>query len=101
MFCRTTVNKKYTENIMWWFIQIVIFSAILIALLHYGWEHIKSMYSTSKTKDIIKTHTDKYDAIMSELMNSKPRPAETIDNTDMENDLAKFLEESIGHMTVQ
>jgi uncharacterized protein YeeX (DUF496 family) len=96
MFCRTLTNKKYIENIMWWFIKIVVFSTILIALLHYGWEYIKSTYSTSKIKDIIKTHTDKYESMLSELIENKQQTSNTNNDFDMENDLAKFLEESIA-----
>ena len=53
---------------MWWVLQSIIISIIVIALLHCGWDYLKTNYSTHKTKDIAKIHDEKYDNILSELL---------------------------------
>jgi hypothetical protein len=86
---------------MWWFLKSIIVSIIVIALLHYGWEYLKTTYSTHKTKDIAKIHAEKYDNIFSELLEqkSKSTPEIQIDPEEMENDLAMFLEQTLSNNT--
>jgi hypothetical protein len=48
---------------MWWVLQSIIVSIIVIALLHCGWDYLKTNYSTHKTKDISKIHSEKYENI--------------------------------------
>ena len=83
---------------MWWFIQSIVMSIIVIALLHYGWNYLKTNYSTHKTKDIAKIHAEKYDNILSELLEQKNKstPEIQIDPEEMENDLAMFLERTLS-----
>jgi hypothetical protein len=73
-------------------------SIIVIALLHYGWNYLKTNYSTHKTKDIAKIHAEKYDNILSELLEQKNKstPEIQIDPEEMENDLAMFLERTLS-----
>lgn len=87
---------------MWWFLQSIIVSIIVIALLHYGWDYLKKNYSTHKTKDIAKIHAEKYDNILSELLEqkSKSTPEIQIDPEEMENDLAMFLEQTLSEESV-
>lgn len=83
---------------MWWFLQSIIVSIAVIALLHYGWDYLKTAYSTPKTKDIVKIQTEKYDHILSELLETKSKssPEIQINPEEMENDLAMFLEQTLS-----
>uniref|UniRef100_A0A6C0JZ69 Uncharacterized protein n=1 Tax=viral metagenome TaxID=1070528 RepID=A0A6C0JZ69_9ZZZZ len=83
---------------MWWVLQSVIVSIIVITLLHYGWYYLKKTYSTPKTKDIAKIHAEKYDHILSEILEAKTKssPEIQIDPEEMENDLAMFLEQTLS-----
>ena len=83
---------------MWWFLQSIIVSIVVIALLHYGWDYLKTTYSSPKTKDIVKIQTDKYDTILSELLETKSKssPEIQINPEEMENDLAMFLEQTLS-----
>ena len=84
---------------MWWVLQSIIISIIVILLLHYGWDYLKTNYSTHKTKDIAKIHAEKYDNILSELLEQKNKstPEIQIDPEEMENDLAIFLEQTLSN----
>jgi hypothetical protein len=84
---------------MWWVLQSIIVSIIVIALLHCGWDYLKTNYSTHKTKDISKIHSEKYENILSELLEqkSKSTPEIQIDPEEMENDLAIFLEQTLSN----
>jgi len=86
---------------MWWVLQSIIISIIVILLLHYGWDYLKTNYSTHKTKDIAKIHAEKYDNILSELLEQKNKstPEIQIDPEEMENDLAMFLERTLSNNT--
>jgi len=83
---------------MWWFLQSIIVSIAVIALLHYGWDYLKTTYSSPKTKDIVKIQTEKYDTILSELLETKSKssPEIEINPEEMENDLAMFLEQTLS-----
>jgi hypothetical protein len=83
---------------MWWFLQYVIISIALIAILHYGWDYIKNTYSTPKTKDIVKIQSEKYDTILSEILETKSKssPEIQISPEEMENDLAMFLDQTLS-----
>jgi hypothetical protein len=80
---------------MWWFFKTIVLSILCIILLHYGWDYLKNTYSTHKTKDIAKIHSEKYDTILSEVLKSKSTPDVQIDLEDMEKDLATFMENTI------
>ena len=83
---------------MWWFLQYVIISIALIAILHYGWDYIKNTYSTPKTKDIVKLQSEKYDTILTEILETKSKssPEIQINPEEMENDLAMFLDQTLS-----
>lgn len=80
---------------MWQFIQKIIFSIIIIILLHYFWEYLKTTYTTSKTKNIVKIQTDKYNSILSEMFENIQTVQPSMNISDMEEDLAIFLESSL------
>ena len=81
---------------MWWFLQSIIVSIAVIALFHYGWDYIKTTYSTPKTKDIVKIQSEKYDTILTELLKPKSSPEIQINPEEMENDLAMFLDQTLS-----
>jgi hypothetical protein len=83
---------------MWWFLQSIIVSIAVIALFHYGWDYIKTTYSTPKTKDIVKIQSEKYDTILSEILETKSKssPEIQINTEEMENDLAMFLDQTLS-----
>lgn len=82
---------------MWSVLQSIIGSIIVIILLHYGWDYLKTTYSTPKTKDISKIHAEKYDHMLSELLETKSKnsPEIQINPEEMENDLIMFLEQTL------
>jgi len=81
---------------MWWFFKTIVLSILCITVLHYGWDYLKNTYSTHKTKDIAKIHSEKYDTILSEVLKNKSTPDVQIDLEDMEKDLAAFMENTIA-----
>ena len=82
---------------MWSVLQSIIGSIIVIILLHYGWDYLKTTYSTPKTKDIAKIHAKKYHHMLSELLETKSKnsPEIQINPEEMENDLIMFLEQTL------
>jgi hypothetical protein len=80
---------------MWTILKSIGFSILVITLLHYLWEYVKNNYSIRKTKDLVKIQTEKYDTILSELLEGRGSPEPPIDMDDMENDLAMFLEQTL------
>lgn len=81
---------------MWGFIQTLILSIFAVVSIHYMWDYIKKTYSVRKTKDLVKIQTDKYDTILSEMLENKNK----IDTVyiNMEDDLSQFLEKTISEM---
>ena len=56
---------------MWGFIQTLMLSIFAVVAIHYMWDYIKNTYSVRKTKDLVKIQTDKYDTILSEMLENK------------------------------
>ena len=71
---------------MLWILQNIVVSIIIIISIHYLFNYLKDTYSIKKTKDLVKTQTDKYKNILDEIM--------YIDNSLVENvkDLNNRLE---------
>lgn len=80
---------------MWWVLQTLIGSILVIVLLHYGWDYVKTKYTTHKTKDIARIQSEKYDNILSEILETKRKSSPEINMDEMENDLAMFLEQTL------
>jgi hypothetical protein len=79
---------------MWWMIQMVLFSLVVVLLSHYGWEYIKNNYSTPITKNVIEIHTSKYKAIVEEILENQTQNLndDPLFLTDgLENDLAEYM----------
>jgi len=56
---------------MWFIIQTVIISIIIIIIFHYSWNYIKDLYSTKKTRDLVGSQTQKYKTILDEILQNK------------------------------
>lgn len=81
---------------MWGFIQTLMLSIFAVVILHYVWDYIKNTYSVRKTKDLVKIQTDKYDSILSEILENKNK----IDSSqiNMEEDLSQFMDKTISEL---
>ena len=85
---------------MWYILQTIIISIIIIATLHYAWNYIKDNYSSKKTKDLVGFQTEKYKTILDELMNKKEETVTTQfiskeEQCAMNDDLTQFMEEQM------
>lgn len=81
---------------MIWLFQNIIISIIIILLIHYLFNYLKDTYTTKKTKDLVKTQTEKYKTILDEMMNKKNEVDENLfifNKENMQNDLDSYLEE--------
>ena len=78
---------------MLWLLQNIIISIIIIILIHYLFNYLKDTYTTKKTKDLVKTQTEKYKTILDEMMNKKNEVDENlfINSEIMQNDLDSYL----------
>ena len=80
---------------MLWLLQNIIISIIIIILIHYLFNYLKDTYTTKKTKDLVKTQTEKYKTILDEMMNKKNEVDENlfINSETMQNDLDSYLDQ--------
>jgi hypothetical protein len=84
---------------MLWLFQNIIISIIIIILIHYLFNYLKDTYTTKKTKDLVKTQTEKYKTILDEMMNKKPDGIENtfiFNSENMQNELDSYLEEKMS-----
>ena len=84
---------------MIWLFQNIIISIIIIVLIHYLFNYLKDTYTTKKTKDLVKTQTDKYKIILDEMMNKKNELDENMfifNSENMQNDLDSYLEQEMS-----
>ena len=58
---------------MYFIIQTIIFSIIIITIFHYFWNYIKDIYSTKKTRDLVGSQTQKYKNVLDEILRNKKR----------------------------
>ena len=87
---------------MFFIIQTIIFSIILIILFHYLWNYIKENYSTKKTRDLVGFQTQKYKNIIDEILRNKNIMKEDIeinekDKKDLIYDAETFMENYINN----
>jgi hypothetical protein len=88
---------------MIWLFQNIIISIIIIVLIHYLFNYLKDTYTTKKTKDLVKTQTDKYKIILDEMMNKKNELDENMfifNSENMQNDLDSYLEQEMSVSTL-
>ena len=83
---------------MLWLLQNVIISIIIIILIHYLFNYLKDTYTTKKTKDLVKTQTEKYKTILDEMINKKNDSDENLFNNseNMQNELDSYLEQEMS-----
>jgi len=86
---------------MLYILKTAVISLIIIALLHYFWNYLKDTYTTKKTKDLVKTQTEKYKAILDEMLENRPTIQDNVDilflqKENMQNELDCFLQECNG-----
>lgn len=79
-------------------IQMILFSLFVVILSHYGWDYIKQNYSTPITKNVVEIHTNKYKAIVEEILDNQTHHLNDDllfltdgDKTLLENDLAEYM----------
>ena len=79
---------------MWNIIQIVLFSILIIVSFHYLWNYVKDTYSVKKTKDVYNIQTEKYKAILADLIDNQEsvNANNDIDYLSMEKDLEQFIQ---------
>jgi ABC-type cobalt transport system substrate-binding protein len=88
---------------MIWLVQNIIISIIIIILIHYLFNYLKDTYTTKKTKDLVKTQTDKYKTILDEIMNKKSEGIENMfifNSENMQNELDSYLEQELSVPTL-
>jgi shikimate kinase len=86
---------------MLYIIKTASISLLIIVLLHYFWNYLKDTYTTKKTKDLVKTQTEKYKAILDEILETRVPIQKNVDdlflqNETMQNELDTFLQECNG-----
>ena len=83
---------------MLWLLQNIIISIIIIILIHYLFNYLKDTYTTKKTKDLVKTQTEKYKTILDEMMNKKNEVDDNlfINSENMQNELDSYLEQEMS-----
>ena len=84
---------------MLWLFQNIIISIIIIILIHYLFNYLKDTYTTKKTKDLVKTQTDKYKTILDEMINKKNDVDENMfsfNSENMQNELDSYLEQEMS-----
>jgi hypothetical protein len=84
---------------MLWLFQNIIISIIIIILIHYLFNYLKDTYTTKKTKDLVKTQTEKYKTILDEMINKKNDVDENMfsfNSENMQNELDSYLEQEMS-----
>lgn len=93
-----------------WFniIQTIIFSLIIIIIIHSLYQHIKDILVPRKTRNLVELQVQKYKDILSELQEKQfikeeqqqekeeEYPMVEIDYNNMENDLIQFANSQIA-----
>lgn len=89
-----------------WFniIQTIIFSLIVIIIIHSLYQHIKDILVPRKTRNLVELQVQKYKDILSELQEKQfikeeeheETPISEIDYNNMENDLIQFANSQIA-----
>ena len=86
---------------MLYILKTAVISLIIIVLLHYFWNYLKDTYTTKKTKDLVKTQTEKYKAMLDEMLEVRVPIQNNVDDLflqkeSMQNELDNFLQECNG-----
>ena len=77
--------------------MVVILSFLIIILFHYGFNMLSDMFSTNKTKDVLKLSKEQYDSFkqtLKETINeTKDENNLTTQPTDMESVLKNYIQD--------
>lgn len=85
-----------------WFnlIKTIVFSLIIIIVIHSFYKHVKDILVPKKTRDLVELQVQKYKDILSELQEKQyikeDDPIPEIDYNTMENDLIQFANSQIS-----
>lgn len=83
-------------------IQTIVFSIIIIVIIHSFYKHVKDILVPKKTRDLVELQVQKYKDILSELQEKQQNikeeepPIEEIDYSTMETDLIQFANSQIA-----
>tara|TARA_B100000700_G_C14873122_1_gene774371 strand:- start:777 stop:1028 length:252 start_codon:yes stop_codon:yes gene_type:complete len=72
-------------------IMVVFLSLSVIILFHYGFIMLTDIFSTNKTKDVLKMSKDQYDSFKKTL--KETREEITTPPVDMESELKNYIED--------
>ena len=81
----------------------IIFSILIIYLLHELWEYLKNRFSTKKTIDVFQVQNEKYDKIINNLSknNSIPKKQEDSDEfKKLNQELLDFSESQLENSEI-
>jgi hypothetical protein len=88
-----------------WFniVKTIVFSLIIIIVIHSLYQHIKDILVPKKTRDLVELQVQKYKDILCELQEKQhyvkeeeqEEPISEINYNDMENDLIQFANSQI------
>lgn len=81
---------------MYFILQTIFFSILLIAMFHYLWNYIKDIYSTKKTRDLVGSQTQKYKNVLDEILRNKQNNKENLDIN--EKDRQELMDDAVEFM---
>ena len=74
-----------------WTIRWILFSLVLIFLIHYLYIFFKTTLTVPKVKDLVNKPTEKYNEILNTIKSTQPTLVETPNKEDMQSELKSFL----------
>ena len=82
---------------LYWTVQWIIISLVLIMLIHYLYSFFKNTLTVPKVKDLVNKPTERYNEILHNTLPSKPNPkasaSEPEIKTEMQKELRSFLQD--------
>ena len=83
---------------LYWTLQWIIISLVLIMLIHYLYSFFKNTLTVPKVKDLVNKPAERYNEILGNIQTSKPRTSapsasEPEIKTEMQNELRSFLQD--------
>lgn len=81
---------------MYFILQTIFFSILLIAMFHYLWNYLKDIYSTKKTRDLVGSQTQKYKNVLDEILRNKQNNKENLDIN--EKDRQELMDDAVEFM---
>ena len=90
---------------MWWILQTIVISIMIIYIAHHVVQVLKNNYTTPKTKDIVGFQTKRYREMLEEVLEKRDfsEPSSQLDPKDflgedekrhMHDDLLQFMEQN-------